>query len=149
MKALKPLAFLALVLSLLTASSLVASTPEQDKAFVEAYKKAFEAKDEKALMAFLSSKGADPMVLEFYSMMMTEGAGSKITSIELLDLTPEEAKEAGEAKEGPGGNNVKFPIKPTKRLVIKITDGSNTSTSRVFVDESNGKLVIPVPAPVK
>ncbi len=144
-----PISRLILVISLVAAGSLVASTPEQEKAFVEAYKKAFEAKDEKTLATFLSSKGADPMVLEFYSMMMTEGAGSKIASIELLDLTPEEAKEAGGVKEGPGGTDIKFPIKPTKRLVIKITDRGNTSTSRVFVAESNGKLVIPVPAPVK
>jgi hypothetical protein len=56
------------------------------KAFVDAYKKLIEAKDEKALTGFLYTKGADPQALEFYKMMVTSEMGAKITSIQLVDL---------------------------------------------------------------
>lgn len=143
--------FLSLALSLLTTLAVTASSPDQEKAFVEAYKKAFEAKDDKALKGFLYTKGAHPMALEFYSMMITEGAGAKNATIELLDLNPGDAKDATSVQEGPDGAKVKMPLKPIKRLVIKVStegaDGSGTSTSQVFVAESEGKLVIPVPVP--
>ncbi len=144
---------LSIAFSLLSGFSLFAATPEQEKAFVEAYKKAFEAKDEKALQAFLYTKGAHPMALEFYSMMITADAGAKNATIELLDLTPEEAKVAAAVQEGPDGTKAKLPLKATKRLVIKVSskDGasSSNSTSQFFVAEADGKLVIPVPAPAK
>ena len=38
------------------------------------------------------------MALGFYKMMMTNGAGEKISKIELIDLTPEETKEAEACK---------------------------------------------------
>jgi hypothetical protein len=139
--------------SLFTGALLFASTPEQEKAFVEAYKKAFAAKDEKALRAFLYTKGAHPMALEFYSMVITDGAGTKNATMELLDLTPDEVKKAAEVGEGPDGTKAKLPLKPTKRLVIKIStaEGGNTSTStsQFFVAEADGKLVVPVPVPAK
>lgn len=144
---------LTVVLSLLTSLSLTAATPDQEKAFVDAYKKAFEARDEKALKSFLYTKDAHPMALEFYAMMITEGAGAKNATIELVDLNPGEAKEATGAQEGPDGTRVKMPLKPIKRLVIKVTnsgaDGTGTATSQVFVAEAGGKLVIPVPVPAK
>jgi hypothetical protein len=142
-----------MMLPLIAGASLFAATPEQEKAFVEAYKKAFLAKDEKALLAFLYTKGAHPMALEFYSLMMTEGAGAKNATFDLLDLTPEEAKKAAEVQEGPDGTKARLPLKPVKRLVIKVStaegDSSSTSTSQVFVAEAEGKLVIPVPVPAK
>lgn len=145
--------FLLVALALLTGFSLFASTPERDKTFVEAYQKAFAAKDEKALLTFLYTKGAHPMALEFYTLMTTEGAGAKNATIQLLDLTPDEVKKAAAVQEGPDGAKVKLPLKPLKRLVIKVstTDGnsSGTSTSQVFVAEVDGRLVIPVPVPAK
>jgi hypothetical protein len=88
-------AALALILSLVvTLPSASFAATEKEKSFTEAYKKAFEAKDEKAMLAFLYTKGADPEALEFYTMMMTSDMGGKITSIELRDLTPEEIKKA-------------------------------------------------------
>jgi hypothetical protein len=127
---------------------MTAATPEQEKAFVEAYKKAFESKDEATLKSFLYTKGADPMALEFYTMMATAEMGSKISSISLNALTPEDVKKAGETMDGPGGK-MKLPLKPVKKLVIKIeqkdANGSSTSTSESFIAESGGKLVIPVP----
>lgn len=140
-------------LSLFAGISLFASTPEQEKAFVEAYKKAFVAKDEKGLLAFLYAKGAYPMALEFYFMMMTEGAGAKNATFELLDLTPEEVKIAARVQIAPDGTKAKLPLKPTKRLVIKVSpvdgSGSNNRVNWFFVAEANGKLVIPVPVPAK
>ena len=141
----------AVIALLLPAFSLCASTPAQESAFIDAYLKAYEAGDKKAQSALLSSEGADPMVLEFYTLMMTKEAGSKVSSIELNELTPEEVKEAVRVDEGPDGGKIKLPLKPTKKLVIKTvtSEGGGTSTSKFYVAETDGKLVIPVPVPAR
>ncbi len=147
-----------LSLSLLAATcicspALQAGTPEQEKAFVDKYKTAYEAGDKATLESFLYTKGANPMALEFYKMMHTEGAGGKITKIELVDLSPEDAKKADEVMEGPGGEKTKLPLKPTKKLKITVetkdANGSSSSSSESFIAEYDGKYVIPVPASVK
>lgn len=129
-----------------------ASTPEQEKAFVDAYKTAFEGKDTAKLESFLYTKGADPQALAFYKMMMTNDLGQKISKIELRKLTPEEVKKATGILPGPTGN-AKMPLAPNLKLVIAIekkdANGSSTSTSESFVAEADGKLVIPVPVPAK
>ena len=134
-------------------TTLRAGTPEQEQAFTAKYKAAYETKDTATLHSFLYTEGANPMALEFYKMMMTNGAGDKISKIELLALTPEETKEAAGAKDGPGGMKTRLPLKPTKKLKITVEtkDGDNTSssTSESFVAEKDGKFVIPVPATVK
>ena len=128
------------------------ATPAQEKAFVDAYKKAFETKDEKTLTGFLYTKGADPQALDFYKMMMTSGMGSKITSIQLTDLDDSDKKRA-QGGPGPDGRMMKFTLPPTKKLVIKSetkdANGSSSSSDEVLVAESDGKLVIPAPAPAK
>ena len=130
-----------------------AGTPEQEKAFVEKYKTAFEKGDKATLESFLYIKDANPMALEFYKMMITDGAGSKLTKIELVDLTPEDAKKATETQTGPDGSKAKLPLTPTKKLKIAIEkkdeNGSSTSSSESFVAEKDGKYVIPVPAAAK
>ncbi|MEO5722223.1 MAG: hypothetical protein ABIR71_12225 [Chthoniobacterales bacterium] len=134
-------------------SLLRAATPEQEKAFVDKYKAAFEASDKATLESFLYTKGAHPMALEFYKMMQTGEMGKKISTIELRDLTADEAKEAGQIQEGPDGEKTKMPLKPTKKLKITIEskgdDGNSSSSSESFVAELDGKFVIPVPAAVK
>lgn len=145
---------LALALSLaLTIPSLSMAAPETEKSFLDAYKKAFEAKDEKALKSFLYTKGADPGALEFYTMMITAEMGGKISSIELRDLNAEETKETLSPMPMPSGGSAKLPINPTKKLVLKISlsneNGSSTSSSESFVAVVDGKFVIPVPVPVK
>ena len=126
------------------------ASPAQEKAFVDAYKKAFETKDEKTLTGFLYTKGADPQAVEFYKMMMTSEMGSKISSIQLADLDAKDKKRA-EGGPGPDGKPMKFTLQPTKKLVIKgetkDANGSSSSTNEVFVAESDGKLVIPAPGP--
>ena len=133
--------------------ALQAGTPEQEKAFVDKYKTAYEAGDKATLESFLYTKGANPMALEFYKMMQTEGAGGKISKIELVDLSPEDAKKVEGTQEGPGGQKTKMPIKPTKKLKITVEtkdeNGSSSSSSESFIAESDGKYVIPVPATVK
>jgi hypothetical protein len=94
------------------------------------------------------------MALQFYKMMQAEGAGTaKIAKIELVDLTPEEAKQASEIETGPDGSKAQLPLKPTKKLKISIetkdAGGSSTSSTTNFVAEKDGKYVIPVPATVK
>ena len=146
------MSLLTMIVCFTTALSLCAD-PAAEKAFVEQYKKAYEGKDTKTLESFLYKEGAHPMALEFYKMQMTEGAGGKISSIELLDLSPEEQKKVEGTQEGPDGQKTRMPIKPTKKLSVKIEmkdgSGSGSSTSKMFVAEKDGKFVIPVPAPAK
>lgn len=128
------------------------ATPAQEKAFVDAYRKAVEAKDEKTLTGFLYTKGADPQMLEFFKMMMTSDMGNKVTSIQLADLDDKDKKRA-QGGPGPDGKPMKFTLPPTKKLVIKTeskdANGSSSSSSEVFVAESDGKLVIPAPGAAK
>ena len=133
---------------------LYAGTPAQDKEFVDKYKAAYEKGDKAALAAFLYTKDANPMALEFYKMMQAEGAGTaKISKIELADLSPEDVKKASEVQTGPDGSKAKLPLTPTKKLKISIetkdANGSSTSSTENFVAEKDGKYVIPVPAVVK
>ncbi|HWM26338.1 MAG TPA: hypothetical protein VNP98_16095 [Chthoniobacterales bacterium] len=144
----------ALVIAPLCATSIHAGTPAQDKDFVDKYKAAFEKGDKATLESFLYIKDANPMALEFYKMMQTEGAGSgKISKIELVDLTPDDVKKASEVQTGPDGSKAKLPLTPTKKLKISIetkdANGSSTSSSESFIAEKDGKYVIPVPANVK
>jgi hypothetical protein len=135
------------------ATTLHAGTPEQEKAFTDKYKTAYEAKDTATLESFLYTKDANPMALEFYKMMVSNGAGGKVSKIELVDLSPEDAKKADEAMDGPGGAKMRLALKPTKKLKITVetkdSNGSSSSTSESFVAEKDGKFVIPVPVTAK
>lgn len=127
--------------------------PVEEQAFTDKYKAAYEAKDTATLYGFLFTEGANPMALGFYKMMMVNGAGEKISKIELIDLTPEERKEAEAVQDGPGGLKTRLPLKPTKKLKITVEtkngDNTSSSTSQSFVAEKDGKFVIPVPVDVK
>jgi hypothetical protein len=140
----------ALVLTL--ASGIGAASPEQEKAFTDKYKAALEGKDTATLESFLYTQGSDPGALEFYKMMQSGGAGEKISTIELVKLTPEDVKKATTPMDGPTGK-VCLNLKPTKKLVIKVeskdASGSSSSSSENFVAEKDGKFVIPVPGPCK
>src|SRR3954447_21466417 len=134
----------AFVVTIALSCSLLAGTPDQDKAFVDKYKAAFEKGDKATLESFLYTKDAHPMALEFFKMMQTEGAGTaKISKIELVDLTPEDVKKASETQTGPDGSKTQLPLKPTKKLKISIehksADGSSSSSSENFVAEKDGK----------
>lgn len=145
--------FVALLGLAIMVPGISSASPETEKAFLDTYKKAFEAKDEATLKGLLYTKGADPEILEFFTMMMTGDMGGKISSIELKDLSPEDLKKAAEVHPSPGGGNAKLPVTPSKKLVLKIStsdsNGSSNSSSETFVAEIDGKLMIPVPGPVK
>jgi hypothetical protein len=134
-------------------SALYAGTPAQDKEFVDKYKAAFEKGDKATLESFLYVKDAHPMALEFYKMMQSQDAGAKIAKIELVDLTPEDAKKAAEVQTGPDGSKAKLPLTPIKKLKISIetkdSSGSGSTSNEVFIAEKDGKYVIPVPAVAK
>ena len=140
----------ALLLTL--AFTIVAATPQQEKAFTDKYKAAFEGKDTATLESFLYTQGSDPAALEFYKMMQSGEAGEKISKIELVNLTPEDVKKATTPMDGPTGK-VCLTLKPTKKLIIKIekkdSSGSSSSSSENFVAEKDGKFFIPVPGPCK
>ncbi len=144
-----------LVCALLSTVSLpiASGTPEQEKAFTDKYKKAFEAKDTATLESFLYTQGADPAIVGFYKMMQSAEAGEKISSIELVALTPEDAKKANTPMDSPTGGKVCLTLKPTKKLTLKIekkdANGSSTSSTENFIAEKDGKFVIPVPGPCK
>lgn len=144
---------LASTLIILTSLSLQAGTSPQEQAFVDKYKTALEGKDTTTLESFLYTQGADPAILGFYKMMQSGGAGEKISNIELVDLTPEDAKKAATPMDSPTGGKVCLTLKPTKKLIIKVekkdANGSSTSTSENFIAEKDGKFVIPVPGPCK
>ncbi len=146
--------FLSVVCALLATFTLPIAfgTPEQEKAFTDKYKKAFEGKDTATVESFLYTQGSDPAAVEFYKMMQSGQAGEKISSIELVSLTPEDVKKATTPMDGPTGK-VCLTLKPTKKLIIKVekkdANGSSTSSSESFVAEKNGKFVIPVPGPCK
>ena len=131
---------------------VVAATPAQEKAFTDKYKAAMQGKDTATLESFLYTQGCDPAALEFYKMMQSGGAGEKISTIELVSLTPDDVKKATTPMDGPTGK-VCLNLKPTKKLVIKVEkkdgSGSSSSTSENFVAEKDGKFVIPVPGPCK
>jgi hypothetical protein len=139
---------------LITASlSLHAAISPQEKAFTDKYKTAFEGKDTATLESFLYTQGADPAILGFYKMMQSGEAGGKISNIELVDLTPDDAKKAATPMDSPTGGKVCLTLKPTKKLIIKVekkdANGSSTSTSENFIAEKDGKFLIPVPGPCK
>ena len=81
-------------------------------------------------------------------MMQSGGAGEKITSIELVSLTPDDVKKATTPMDGPTGK-VCLNLKPTKKLVIKVEKKDANSSSENFVAEKDGKFVMPVPGPCK
>lgn len=130
---------------LITASlSLQAGTSPQEKAFIDKYKTAFEGKDTATLESFLYTQGADPAILGFYKMMQSAEAGEKISNIELVDLTPDDAKKAATPMDSPTGGKVCLTLKPTKKLIIKVekkdANGSSTNTSENFIAKKDGKF---------
>ena len=139
--------------TILAASGALAATPEQEKAFVDAYKTAFEAQNADGLSALLFTDGAIPEAVEFYKMAMTADFGKKLTEISLVDLTAEDVTKAGATMPGPDGKMAILLPKPYKKLVIKIdasdANGTSTSSSEIFVAEKDGKLGISMPAPAK
>src|SRR5262245_12577219 len=112
--------------SFLVAVAAGAATPAQEKAFVDTYRKAYEGKDEKTLSSLLYTKGADPAAVAFYKMMMTAETGSKIASIDLVEVTADDRKRI-DSMQSPDGKPAKLVLPPYKKLVIK----SETKTANV------------------
>ena len=133
--------------------SVYAGDSPEEKAFVDSYKKAFEAKDTAALQSFLYTQGSDPGILEIYKTMQSSDAGEKISKIELIDFTAEEMQKVAMPKDSPTGGKVCFPLNPSKRLMITIdkkdAKGPTSSTTGYIIAEKDGKFVIPVPGPCK
>lgn len=148
----KKRALLAIVGVLVSVGPLWAVSESDEAAFLATYRAAFAAKDTAKLNGFLYTKGADPMVVDFYKTMQTQDVGKPGAVVTLEALTPAEKADAAKPKDGPGGPMV-MPLVPTKKLVVTVTtadaNGTSKSTSSCLVAESEGKLVIPVPGPPK
>src|SRR6266480_5529132 len=129
--------------------SVFAGTSPQEKAFTDKYKTAFEGKDTATLESFLYTQGAAPAILGFYKMMQSGEAGEKISKIDLVNLTPEDAKKAAAPQDSPTGGKVCLTLKPVTKIEKKDANGSSTSTSENFIGQKDGKFVIPVPGPCK
>jgi len=132
--------------------SVFAGDSPKEKAFVDSYKKAFEAKDTAALQSFLYTEATDPGILEIYKRMQLSDAGEKIYKIELVDFTAEEMKKIALPKDSPLGGKVCFPLQPTKRLMITVDKKDARGTLSItgnFIAEKDGKFAIPVPGPCK
>lgn len=144
--------WIAALIALAAPVAAFAVTPAQEKAFIDAYRAAFVAKDAAKLTSLLYAKGADPMVLEFYKAMLTDGMGSTIDAIALEPLSDADRADAMKSKPGPNGKSYRLPLAPVRKLVVKRSSksasGSSTSSSTVNVAEFEGRLVIPVPVAV-
>jgi hypothetical protein len=131
----------------------LAATPEQEKAFVDAYKKALEAGDSQTLASFLYTEGAQPEQIEFFKMMQMLEPGAKITSIELVTPSAADMAKLNKPMMMPDGKSYVMGVKPSKQLVVvserNDATGSGKTTSKSPVAEVKGKLVIPVPVPAK
>ena len=71
---------------------------------------------------------AEGEVITLWQMMQSGGAGDKITSIELVNLTPEDVKKATTPMDGPTGK-VCLNLKQTKKLVIKVEKKDSIGSS--------------------
>jgi hypothetical protein len=144
-----PLVTVFIAATSLVAASLHAGTAEE-KAFIDKFKTAFEAGDKATLGSFLYTKGADPLALENVKTMVTDGAGGKISKIELVDPTPEDAKKAARMFVSKVGEKRRYPLKPTRILNVTLDTKDGSNTTHFFpVALKDGKFVIPVPVPVK
>jgi len=147
--------FAVLITFLVLSVSLHAATPEQEKTFLDNYRKALESNDTKSLSANLYTVGAPPKLAEFFTMMVTLPIppGSKLSSVELVTPSPEELTKMNEPKAMPDGQTYVMPLKPIKQLVITVENSDPTragkNTSKLPIAEKDGKLVIPVPVLAK
>lgn len=143
--------FVSIALTILAASGALAASPEQEEAFLDTYRTAFEAQDADTLAGLLFADGGIPMAVDFYKMAMTAEFGKKLSSIELQDLDAEDVKKVDEVLDTPDGSKARLAPKPYKKLVIQIdssdANGTSSSTSSVYVAEKDGKLGISVPVP--
>lgn len=141
------------ILALLAALSVAAhaATPEQERVFVESYKKALENNDTAALAAFLHTEGATQETIDFFTTLQAMDAGRKIVSIQLVPLSPEERAIYNQGMSMPDGRSYKMPFTPVKQLILVVesasAEGTSQGTSKIAVGEKNGKLVIVVPVP--
>jgi hypothetical protein len=129
----------------------IAASPEQEQAFLDTYKTAFEAQDASTLHGLLFEQGAIPEAVELYDMMMSAEFGEKISSIQLVDFDAEDLARIEETMPMPDGTMARLAPKPFKKLVITIqmsdANGSGTSTSSTYVAEQDGRIGIAMPVP--
>ena len=125
----------------------------QWKAFLGAYKAAYQAKDAKGIAALVHTEGANPTILDFYLSGLTADLGKGDLTIELKDLTKDDVAEVAQVMSGPGGASVKLSPQPYKKLVISIAiknaTTTSTNTTTVYVADEGSKVRIAAPANVK
>lgn len=146
--------FLSLMVALMLGAAqppINAQTPAE-KAFMETFRKAYEATDEKTLDGLLYTKGADKDMIDMFGIMLSMGAGKKITSISIQPVSEADLKRLA-AMTDEKGRPVMSPLPVNRKLVFrsesKTARGGTESTTSILLAEDGGKLVIPVPVPAR
>ena len=100
----------------------------------------------------MTPPGNDTALIERFLEMMAAEAGGKISSIQLVDLNADDMARI-ETMKSPAGQPMKLVLPAAKKLVIKSEmkdkNGSSSSSSEIFVGESDGRLYVLVPAAAK
>jgi hypothetical protein len=100
------------------------------------------------LESFFYTQGADAFSLRGYKMLQAI-EGGKISKIELVNLTSEDARKAAAPEDSPFGGKLCLTLKPVKKLVIEWRAEKSNGRTEKFIAEKDGKFVIPVPGPCK
>ena len=144
----KRISFLFAAILALNVSTAHSATPEQEKAFVDAYKSAFESGDKTALAGFLYKEGSPEDVVRLFTNMQNSAAGGKIASIELVELTPAEVEKFNKPMQFKDGRSLVVSVAPYKQLVVVVEPAAGTEaqkkTLKTPIAEKDGNLVIPL-----
>src|ERR1043166_6973559 len=147
-------AFAAIATILLASAPVAAATPATERAFLDAYKAAFQAKDGNGLLALVHTQGVSRTLLDFYMSLLTADFGKGDITLDLKDLTKDDVADANRVMVGPGGGSVRLTPMPYKKLVVSVAvknpNGSTTTnTSTVYVADEGDRLRISAPAELK
>lgn len=129
------------------------ATPEQEKAFMDTYKKAFESGDKPALAGLLYTEGTPRDIVALFTRMQDSAAGAKIAAMELTEFTPAELEKLQKPMPGRNGRSFVISLPPYKQLVVTIEPDvarpAGKNTLKTPVAEKDGRLVIPLLVPAK
>ena len=141
-----------LVFALFAVAGAFAASPQDEQAFVDAYKQAFEAGDAEALHALSFADGAVPLAVKSFEAGLFSHMKRPV-EIGLEELTDDDRALADLVQKMPDGSKATLMPRPYRKLVLKIEEKSSTATSvssaEFFVGEQDGRLGISMLHPVE